>query len=387
MTVQTEQALREQLETTVADMKTFANQCDAKGTLSAEDREKLNNYSATVTDLVAQIKASGNAGYSPDASQLGIRSLMESGQGGTSAEGRNAPGLSFGAKAAAAVRQAGGQLGIKALVSGTIDVPSPILSDVVRTATLPTSFLDLIRDRHRLDGTNTYSFLRQTARTHNAAPVADGALKPTSVYTVTDIEDRARVIAHLSEAIPERYFADHRELERFLTAEMEAGLLAALEAQVANGDGLGENMTGILNTSGTTAVPYADGGIVTTARKALTAMRNIGEQPTAWVLNPTDDESFDLEKDGNMRFLLDQEADLWRIPRVTSAQVPTGTGILADWRQARLIVREDAQLAADRSADNFKKNLVQLRLEGRYGFAVLRPAAFAVVDLTAPAVV
>jgi hypothetical protein len=46
-------------------------------------------------------------------------------------------------------------------------------------------------------------------------------------------------------------------------------------------------------------------------------------------------------------------------------------------------VREDARIDADRSGDNFKANLVDVRCEGRYGFACLRPQAFAVLDLTA----
>jgi HK97 family phage major capsid protein len=371
-------ALKQQLQDTVDEMKTFADVCDAKHRMSNADRAKLDTYSATVSDLVSQIKAARDS-YTPDAGQLGIRSLGGFDPGGSVGVGA---GLTFGQKAAKAVQSAGGTFGVKALVSGTIDVPNMIEPDVLRMTDAPTTFLDLIRDRRKIDGTNTFSYLKQTARTNNADVVADEALKPTSVFTLAEIEDRVRVIAHLSEPIPERYFADHRELERFLEAEMRAGLMAALENQVANGDGLGENMTGVLNTSGTTAVAWST-DLLTTARKALTALRNVNENPTAWVLNPADDEQFDLLKDNNNAYMLQQNADLWRIPRVTSAEVPAGQAILADWRQARLIVREENQLAADRSGTNFTNNLVQLRLEGRYGFGVLRPAAFAVVDLTA----
>jgi HK97 family phage major capsid protein len=319
-------------------------------------------------------------GYTPDAAQLGLRSLAGIDTGGDVTD-RSTSGLSFGQKAAKAVETAGGTFGVKALLSGTIDVPNLIEPSVQRIPDAPTTFLDLIADRRKIEGTNTFSYLKQTVRTNNAAPVADGALKPTSVYTLAEIEDRVRVIAHLSEAIPERFFADHAELVRFLEAEMSTGLLAALEKQVANGDGVGENMTGIMNTSGTIAVAWAT-DLLTTARKALTALRNVNERPTAWVLNPADDELFDLVKDNNAAFMLQQNADLWRLPRVTSAEVPAGFAILGDWRQARLVIREENQLAADRSGSNFTNNLVQLRLEGRYGFAVLRPQAFAIVDLT-----
>ncbi|MGE5764564.1 MAG: hypothetical protein ACM3ZF_12015 [Mycobacterium leprae] len=64
--------------------------------------------------------------------------------------------------------------------------------------------------------TNSFAFLHQAVRTTNAAFVADSALKPTSIYTVREVEDRVRVLTHLSEAVPERYLADAPELERFL---------------------------------------------------------------------------------------------------------------------------------------------------------------------------
>lgn len=44
-----------------------------------------------------------------------------------------------------------------------------------------------------------FSYLRQTVRTNNAAPVATGALKPTSISTLARVESRLRVIAHLSD--------------------------------------------------------------------------------------------------------------------------------------------------------------------------------------------
>lgn len=375
----TTDAMRQELEVTVQKMKQFADEIDAKGAMSPADRSQLDQYGAKVSSLVAQIKAYGatSSAYVPDEAQQFFRSMSPD-QLGSAFSGA----LDFGSKAAQAVKAAGGELGIKALLSGTVDVPSPITTDVVRTAQVPTSFLDLITNRRPIDGTNTFNYLKQTVRTNNAAPVADGAVKPTSVYTVQEVEDRVRVIAHLSEAIPERYLADHRELQRFLEVEMRAGLMLALESQVATGSGTGENMTGLLTVSGTTAVAFAT-DTLTTARKAVTALQNIGEQPNAWVLNPADNEAFDLLKSTTGEYLREQGDALWRLPRVVSAKVPAGTAILGDWRYAQLVIRQNATLAAGQPGDLFTRNQVQLRLEGRYGFAVLRPSAFAIVDLTA----
>lgn len=53
-----------------------------------------------------------------------------------------------------------------------------------------------------------FAYMRQTVRTNAAAVVAAGALKPTSVYTVTRVENSLVVIAHLSEGIPRHWLID-----------------------------------------------------------------------------------------------------------------------------------------------------------------------------------
>lgn len=278
--------------------------------------------------------------------------------------------------------------GVKALVSGSIDVPSPIYADITRIAQTPGRLIDLLINRRAIT-TNTYNWIKQTVRTNLAAVVADGATKPTSVYTVAEVEDRVRVIAHLSEALPERLFADHADLEAFLVSEMEYGLLLAVEAEVMTGDGTGEHMAGLLNTSGTLVQTWS-ADLLTTLRKAVTALQVVGEQPTAWAINPVDVEVLDLLTDNEARMYWAgpqtqmSTGPVWSLPIVQTLAVPQGTAVLGDWSQIELIVREDAKLDVDRSGDLFKKNQVQLRLEGRYGVAVRRPGAFVEVATEAP---
>ena len=77
-----------------------------------------------------------------------------------------------------------------------------------------------------------YAYLRQTVRTNNAAVVAEGATKPTSVYSVTRIEDALVVVAHLSEGIPRFWLLDNSALETFVENELQYGLQVAVEAKV-----------------------------------------------------------------------------------------------------------------------------------------------------------
>jgi hypothetical protein len=57
-----------------------------------------------------------------------------------------------------------------------------------------------------------YAYLRQSVRTNNAAIVAEGAAKPTSVYSVVRVENSLQVIAHLSEGIPRYWLLDNQPL-------------------------------------------------------------------------------------------------------------------------------------------------------------------------------
>jgi len=277
--------------------------------------------------------------------------------------------------------------GQKAVLSGTVGVPSPI-SSLVPLAQ-PERVIDLLVGRTPMlaDGSgDSFQYVRQTVRTNNAAEVADNATKPTSVYTIQQITDTVRVVAHLSEAMPNRYLTDIQDLAGFLDDEMMEGVFRRLETQCLAGDGSAPNLRGILATSGILAQAFAT-DLVTTLRKARTAMAVIGEQPSAYVMNPADTETLDLvrtETDGP--FLLDvpnRGPVFGNLPIVESVAVPAGTAVLANWNFAQLVVRENVNLASDTSGVLFTKNQVVLRAEGRFGLAVLRPSAFCSIDLSA----
>ncbi|MBO0881616.1 MAG: phage major capsid protein, partial [Mycobacterium sp.] len=172
----------------------------------------------------------------------------------------------------------------KALTTGGIDIPTVVdPTQEPLPAARATRILELL-PRAPLT-VNSYGYLQQTARTPNAAPVADNDPKPTSVYTWEDFEDRARVIAHLSEPIPRRYFSDVAELQRVLQDEMAEDLLIQLETQCVSGSGTGENFTGVLTASSVPFQPFVT-DIWTTCRRARTTLELANVTPNAWVFHP-----------------------------------------------------------------------------------------------------
>lgn len=279
-------------------------------------------------------------------------------------------------------------VGVKALLQGEVTVPPAVEVSVLPD--VPRTLLDLVA-RVPL-ASNNYAYLSQVVQTENAAVVADNALKPTSVYTFEEIEGRCRVVAHLSEPFPLRYLQDYTALGQVLDDEMRAGVLRAVESQLVSGDGIGENFTGILSTTGVTDVPFVTDAL-TTVRTARTTLAAKGEVPNAWVLHPEDAAALELTRTdgatgaflmtGNAYDVLFGEG----ITRVTSTAIPKGTALLADWSKVRLYVRQaEHTLAATQAGDLFDNNQVKLRSEGRYGIQMMRPQSVAVVHLEAAGV-
>lgn len=370
-------------KTAVKQLEQYAAELDAKDTEpTADELGKLKSMTQAVraaknpsTDFYSQLGEGGQAAanYGTPGSPTNVLG-----------DGWNldAPTTkaAWGDEVARRLTKTIGDFGVKAVTTGGIDIPQAV-SPVVTKPVEPVRVLDLFA-RQALQG-NEFEYLRQTVRTNNAAVVADNATKPTSVYTFEDEFDRARVFAHLSEAIPLRYLADHDEIRNVLTSQMAEDLYLAIEEEALTGDGTGEHFTGIANVTGVQAQAYTT-SVLMTLRKARTKLTTAGESPNAWVLNHADLEAIDMQLDGNDNFMegIDEKV-FGNLPKIGSSIVPAGTAYLGDWNQARLYVREGGRLDADMSGELFDKNQVKLRYEGRFGFAVLRPNAFVEIDLTA----
>lgn len=286
-------------------------------------------------------------------------------------------------------------------VSGSALLPS--LTDTIGTlADMPETILQLIPTSPW--GSDAFAYLRETTRTQNAAHVSEGNLKPTSVYELERIEGYISTVAHLSEPIPRQWLSDAPMLNKYLSGAMREGLLLALEDDIINGSGGNGSITGMLNTAGILNQAY-DTDILITTRKAITTLELLPIYPTAWAINPTDWEDFDLLQD-NVSGLYVMGApgtvpvdrakrQLWGLPVALSLAVPAGTAILADWKTAvELYEREQVRIDwsetftapvtveyAEVQKTGFETNQVKFRCEGRFGLAVNRPSAIVEVAL------
>ena len=266
----------------------------------------------------------------------------------------------------------------------------------------PLSLLDLISKR--TTGSDTVHFVRQLTQSNAAAAVAeattaevvdgvtitaaDGGVKPEGSFTLDPVTENVKTVAVWIPAT-KRALSDASQLKGLIDDELMSDLWQETEDLVANGDGTGENFTGILQTSGIQTQAW-DTDLFTTTRKGRTKVRTVGRaRASAYLFHPNDWETIDLTQDLEGRYYYGGPAGMgpeshWKIPVVQSEAIPEGTGIVGDFSKAVMWNREQATIqVSDSHADFFVRNLIAVLAEHRAAFAVTRPAAFVSLDLTA----
>jgi HK97 family phage major capsid protein len=371
---------REQLEKLVHDMKAFADECDAKGgALSADDRKKLDDYSADVTGLVASIKAEATASGSLDVAKAFLGDLA--GKPGQAASGEpeihssgvvNPKGMTLGEAftKSPAFDEFLGQFkghdgrirevsniksatfdvpgfGAKALVTGASDTSGGAF---VRNERL-VGVTDLIGQRQLTlrdlctninINSDTFEYVQVTGKTNNAAAVAEATtsadpaisgaspgpytvaaasgVKPESDMTLAVVSSPVETIAHLM-PITRRAAADAPQVRQMVDAFLLYGLAEEEEDQILNGNGTSPNLRGILNVAGISTVGSA-GTDIDAIVDAIRTIRGERRRPTAIVVHPNDwySTGFLLAKDAQNRYLLGD-------PRASVEQLNTLWGL------------------------------------------------------------
>lgn len=245
-------------------------------------------------------------------------------------------------------------------------------------------------------------FVQETSHTNNAAPVAEatssaaptapgsagalvtapgGGYKPEGAWAFGVKQANVKTIA---EWVPcsKRSLADVAQLEGLINDELALDIAEAEDNQFLNGDGTGENHTGILNTSGIQTQAFAT-DIFTSVRKAITKARTVGRvQPNAILVSPAVAEQIELTKDGMQRFYYAGPFNtgittLWGLPLVESEIMPDTHALVGDFNKAVIWDREQTSVTmTDSHADFFIRNLVAVLAEERNAFGVTRPPAF-----------
>lgn len=253
----------------------------------------------------------------------------------------------------------------------------------------------------RTTTSDTVEFVRQTLQASQATPVPESnvtdysgypgqvsGLKPEASVAYERVTETVKTIAVWIPAT-KRALSDAAQIRGMIDQELRDDVNEELENQILNGDGSGENFTGLSSTANVLIQPFVTDILVTT-RKAITNLLVNGKQvPTAWVFNPVDWEAFELstDQDGSFRWggpvNTPGPKTLWGVPVSQSFFQTQGTAWLGNFRKAVLWDREQATItASDSHADFFIRNMVAILAEMRAAFGVIRPTAFVETSLS-----
>ena len=268
--------------------------------------------------------------------------------------------------------------GVKALVAeGSAVVATELDPNPIPMGQVGFGLLSLIPTKVR--STPKYSYLRETVHTDNAAVVAPGATKPTSVYTVSSFDGELGVVAHLSEYIDKFLLEDNSDLQRFLTAEMTTGVIRKVTKDA---------LATIAGTSGVQSVAFA-----TNAADSIlaggAALAGLGYGGNLIVINDQDYLAIRTSKTTAGEYLGGNVFDgnampaLWGVTTFVTPDQTAGTALVLDTSAVGLSTDGKGVRVEFDAISHFDKNEVRARVEGRFSTDVFIPAAVAVVALSA----
>lgn len=235
----------------------------------------------------------------------------------------------------------------------------------------------------------SYSYFRELLHTRGAAPVAEGALKPTSNVTFETVTDRVKKIA-VWMPVTDEALDDVPQLFGYIQELLRYDLKLEEEAQILKGDGTGENLNGLM-TQATTydpALTKAGDTRIDIMRRAIYQVRKQSKlSADGLVMSELDWMDIELQKDGENRYLFANLQGLvtpilWGRPVITSDSVDEGdadTGgefLVANFaRSSVLFDRMSFLFKMGLINDQFIKNERALLVEERLGLGVRRREA------------
>lgn len=241
--------------------------------------------------------------------------------------------------------------------------------------------------------TGIVEYVEETGFTDNAATVAEGALKPLSDATYDLIEAKARVVAH-GVVASRQVLSDAPSLQAHIDGKLIYGIKLEEERQLLYGDGLGENLQGLLTHASRQTLTWSTTPSGTTKldaiRRAATLVTLALYSASGVVVHPTDKEEIDLSKGSDDHYILvDAGAGVapayFRLPVVETPAITAGEAAVGAFNLAARIhdVWQATVRLYEQHADYALRNQVLILGEERIALANERPEAVVHVDYDA----
>lgn len=244
-------------------------------------------------------------------------------------------------------------------------------------------------------------YLQETTNTNAASSVAEGAEKPESTITFTEVTESVRKIA-TTLPISDEMLEDEPQLRAYIDGRLREFIMHTEEAQLLNGNGVSPDLNGLLNRSGVQTATRSALGVLTgetagsttlgnALYRAITEIRvDAKAEPSGIIVHPTNWAAMRLEKDASDQYLgggpmigaygngLMAGETYWGLPVAVTSAIAENTALVGAFStMAQVFYRNGLTIDATNShASEFTSNITRLRAERRLALAVYRPEAF-----------
>ena len=257
---------------------------------------------------------------------------------------------------------------------------------LLEVITRGTTALPWFQYRQVISKTNNASIVGEALTT--AGTTALTGLKPLSTLTTKTADAKAYTYADGME-VTNQELTDDGIIQALIDSTLAENLEIEIENILLNGAGTADEPAGILHTTGVLAQAFVT-DVPTTIRKSITKLRTTsGAEIRGVLLNPEDDETWDLLKDSEGRYLGagpfgTGPGTAWGYERINSQAIEVGQAIVGDFSTIHLLALEALTvLAFNQHKDYAQRNLTYVRAELRATQLIRNAARLCIVDLTA----
>jgi HK97 family phage major capsid protein len=251
-------------------------------------------------------------------------------------------------------------------------------ADFVTAFTRPLTILDIISSSPTQSDTIIYR--QQNAFVNSAAAVSEGGTKPEGGWGTTRVTDNVRKIA-VYVVVTDEELADVPGVRSLIDDDLTQQVRQELEDEVLAGSGDPE-LDGLTLRSGVQTQAKSTDPVPDAIYKGIVKIfTTTGKRANAVALHPNDWQDVKLLRTSDGIYIWGNPADaapdrIWGLPVVQSLGLTENTGLVGDFTQAKLRMREELNIRVGFINTQFITNEQTILAEVRAALQVRYPAAF-----------
>lgn len=221
---------------------------------------------------------------------------------------------------------------------------------------------------------NLWEWVQQANPEGDAAMTAEGAKKSQVDFDLVLASASVRKVTAFIK-VSKEMLDDIALMESEINQELTELINLKIDVQVLSGDGLGQNLVGIMENAtafdaGSFALTVPEANVQDVLRVAINQVSIAHFQPNYILMHPSDASAMDLQKASDGHYILppfstNSQTVVKGIPIVTNTGMTEGDYLVGDFTKSGVRFREGLTFDVGYENDDFTKNFVTILAEAR----------------------